>query len=189
MVNLPGDMVCGLCGREVQAHDSWTCPFCESDLRETGIQAQDQLHGGFYRLIQKLRAVGLRGVDTPSCGKCGLGIHPDQGFICPDCGHDLRAVGVISPIKVRWAAWRKARERWKGQDKSRFLRAPYDMDLFILQSLVVLSIITLYSFGKSWLASLGFPMDGFLMQSVYLAGAVGLTVFLIWIVGTYLRRW
>jgi class 3 adenylate cyclase len=30
-----------------------------------------------------------------SCGNCGYLVHPEAGFICPECGSDLRQVGIV----------------------------------------------------------------------------------------------
>jgi hypothetical protein len=42
------------------------------------------------------RRRGVR-VTEPSCGKCRYIVHGLEGFICPECGSDLREVGILRP--------------------------------------------------------------------------------------------
>ena len=45
-------------------------------------------------------------VSEPSCGKCRYIVHGLEGHICPECGSDLREVGILQPGMVdpmpRW---------------------------------------------------------------------------------------
>jgi class 3 adenylate cyclase len=41
-------------------------------------------------------ALRKRGTGEPSCGNCGYGVQGLPTFICPECGSDLRQVGIIS---------------------------------------------------------------------------------------------
>jgi hypothetical protein len=36
-------------------------------------------------------------VTDPSCGKCRYIVHGLESFICPECGSDLREVGILAP--------------------------------------------------------------------------------------------
>jgi hypothetical protein len=38
-----------------------------------------------------------RRVSRPSCGKCGYAVRGLPTFICPECGSDLREVGILTP--------------------------------------------------------------------------------------------
>jgi hypothetical protein len=35
--------------------------------------------------------------EHPTCGQCGYIVHGIEGFTCPECGGDLREVGIIPP--------------------------------------------------------------------------------------------
>jgi len=47
------------------------------------------------------RALGPRSrvahAEEPTCGKCGYIVRGIEGFTCPECGSDLREVGIIPP--------------------------------------------------------------------------------------------
>ncbi len=52
---------------------------------------------------------GKAGVTRPSCGKCGYAVAGLPTFTCPECGSDLREVGIVMPRtggswgRVGWA--------------------------------------------------------------------------------------
>jgi hypothetical protein len=48
------------------------------------------------------------GVTQPACGKCGYAVQGLPTFTCPECGSDLRAVGIVMPKAdhgLRRVAW------------------------------------------------------------------------------------
>lgn len=40
---------------------------------------------------------GPRGGDLPQCGRCGYAVRGTQSLNCPECGGDLREVGITTP--------------------------------------------------------------------------------------------
>jgi hypothetical protein len=50
-------------------------------------------------LIVLWRGVFKRGIhgDLPSCGRCGYAVRGLLGLTCPECGADLREVGIVTP--------------------------------------------------------------------------------------------
>src|SRR5262245_27162203 len=51
-------------------------------------------------------------VTEPSCGSCGYCVRGLEGMICPECGSDLREVGILTPgeqkpmsMKMRLIFW------------------------------------------------------------------------------------
>ena len=38
-----------------------------------------------------------RPIDNPACGKCGYSVQGLPTFTCPECGSDLRNVGIVTP--------------------------------------------------------------------------------------------
>jgi len=51
---------------------------------------------------------GKAGVTQPACGKCGYAVAGLPTFTCPECGSDLRAVGIVMPKSdhgLRRVAW------------------------------------------------------------------------------------
>ncbi len=47
-------------------------------------------------VVMLLRRRG-RGIQHPACGKCGYAVQGLPTFTCPECGSDLRVVGIITP--------------------------------------------------------------------------------------------
>ncbi len=46
----------------------------------------------WYRVLK-----GKRGGDLPTCAKCGYAVRGLPGLDCPECGADLREVGIVTP--------------------------------------------------------------------------------------------
>ncbi len=46
----------------------------------------------WYRVLK-----GKRGGDLPTCARCGYGVRGLAGLNCPECGADLREVGITTP--------------------------------------------------------------------------------------------
>jgi class 3 adenylate cyclase len=47
--------------------------------------------------------VGLeQGMPRGRCGTCGYPVHEQAGFICPECGSDLRKSGIVTVTRSRW---------------------------------------------------------------------------------------
>ncbi|HEY7089210.1 MAG TPA: hypothetical protein VH518_14030 [Tepidisphaeraceae bacterium] len=44
------------------------------------------------------RRMGIS-VDQPSCAGCGYPVRGLPSFICPECGCDLREVGIVTPSR------------------------------------------------------------------------------------------
>ena len=49
------------------------------------------------------RGWGRRRVAEPSCGRCGYSVRGLASFNCPECGSDLREVGIVTPAMGRGA--------------------------------------------------------------------------------------
>ena len=47
--------------------------------------------------FRRSAAGGGRRVTVPSCGACGYCVIGLEGMICPECGKDLREVGILTP--------------------------------------------------------------------------------------------
>lgn len=106
---------CGRCRKPTGYVKTWDCPHCGSDLRQAGVSRRQPIYGSFGKYWRHLRTHGVRRVDSSVCGNCGYGIHPEQGFQCPECHADLREVGV-----------------WANQGLSRKDRAFFGLTLFVV---------------------------------------------------------
>ena len=57
---------------------------------------------GFAVAVLVRRGASARArVTEPSCGKCGYCVRGLQSLVCPECGSDLREVGIITPGSVK----------------------------------------------------------------------------------------
>jgi hypothetical protein len=57
-------------------------------------------------------ATAAASADEPTCGRCGYIVRGINGLICPECGGDLREVGIVAPglrkplgVPTRLAIW------------------------------------------------------------------------------------
>lgn len=48
-------------------------------------------------IIAARRRMRSRGATEPSCGQCGYAVRGLTTFTCPECGADLREVGIRTP--------------------------------------------------------------------------------------------
>ncbi len=92
---------CPSCGYFFNAIESWTCPRCAADLREVGftqprtvMQKVGAFFGALWRRIRRKPRSGI------ACGHCDYPARGITGFDCPECGSDLRTVGIIDRDRI-----------------------------------------------------------------------------------------
>jgi len=56
---------------------------------------------GLLAATWRRRKGGRRQVPQPSCGNCGYPVRGLESFTCPECGSDLREVGIATPAMRR----------------------------------------------------------------------------------------
>jgi class 3 adenylate cyclase len=96
------------------------------------------------------------------CGKCAYVVTSLPTFVCPECGSDLREVGIVR----RNRPGRKARLRWRDVPKA--IRRKYDRRIWVMALVaVVLSRYSVYAVSWSW----DRPAWGFTSRSVSYNGA------------------
>ncbi|MEM8737993.1 MAG: hypothetical protein AAGG38_05875 [Planctomycetota bacterium] len=96
------EFVCGACHKTTGYVSHWVCPHCGRDLKKVGISRRVATEAALPRLVRHLRTHGIRVRREPRCGQCSYGIHPEQGFRCPECEADLREVGVWVSQGISW---------------------------------------------------------------------------------------
>jgi predicted RNA-binding Zn-ribbon protein involved in translation (DUF1610 family) len=89
---------CGACKAELPDLSAWQCPTCGVDLHDAGIVAhtslREHIRQSGYVLGRRLRRQSL---GEPVCGRCRYPVRGLIGFVCPECGSDVRAVGAPRP--------------------------------------------------------------------------------------------
>jgi class 3 adenylate cyclase len=61
------------------------------------------LFGAFSVYVVTKHGKGRRPGSDPACGKCGYAVRGLTTFVCPECGADLREVGIIPPAPTKSA--------------------------------------------------------------------------------------
>lgn len=96
-----GENQCGNCGGDITSVDTWMCPTCGKDFREVGILPKRPGEQWLVKLNEHRRVHGWRPVKEALCGQCAYPIHGRENFDCPECGGDVRAVGIKVPGQMK----------------------------------------------------------------------------------------